>query len=248
MVLTFRQIQMTISEKYVLIDLGNTVSIYKENKCWCMGGDKEEGVEVIGQQSRETLNLFFFPTDQQLFTQHHKRYHIHMQANTQTNNQTNNKQTNKQINKHYTMQQRHKTLFNTSVSNTILQNILYLMYLKSYFCCDPNSMRILCGWKIYGDNCDLFLSSRDFKCKERNWEFTKVHEGRCHPHFRLSKQFGWSLEQKHLLAIWLNEIYSIFRHGLKILMMNKPLRWVHFCSIIFLQYQQSLWFIFYYQL
>ena len=70
------------------------------------GGDKEEGVEVIGQQSRETLNLFFFPTDQQLFTQHHKRYHIHMQANTQTNNQTNNRQktkiyneTNNQTNK-----------------------------------------------------------------------------------------------------------------------------------------------------
>ena len=61
------------------------------------------------------------------------------------------KQTIKQINKHYTMQQRHKRLYNTSVSNTILQNILYLMYLKSYFCCDPNSMRILCGWKIYGD-------------------------------------------------------------------------------------------------
>ena len=79
---------MTISEKYVLIDLGNTVSIYKENKCWCMGGDKEEGVEVIGQQSRETLNLFFFPTDQQLFTPHHKRYHIQMQANTQTHKHT----------------------------------------------------------------------------------------------------------------------------------------------------------------
>ena len=62
-------------------------------------------------------------------------------------------------------------------------------YLKSYFCCDPNSMRILCGWKIYGDNCDLFLSSRDFKCKERNWEFTKVHEGRCDLHFRLLKRF-----------------------------------------------------------
>ena len=53
-----------------------------------MGGDKEEGVEVIGQQSRETLNLFFFPTDQQLFTQHHKRYHIQMQANTHSNKQT----------------------------------------------------------------------------------------------------------------------------------------------------------------
>ena len=47
---------------------------------------------------------------------------------------------------------------------------------RAQFCFDPNSMS-LCGWKIYGDNCDLFLSSRDFKCKERNWEFTKVHEG-----------------------------------------------------------------------
>ena len=64
-----------------------------------MGGDKEEGVEVIGQQSRETLNLFFFPTDQQLFTQHHKRYHIQMQANTQSNKHTNT-QTHKQTNKH----------------------------------------------------------------------------------------------------------------------------------------------------
>ena len=47
---------------------------------------------------------------------------------------------------------------------------------RAQFSFDPNSMS-LCGWKIYGDNCDLFLSSRDFKCKERNWEFTKVHEG-----------------------------------------------------------------------
>ena len=49
-----------------------------------MGGDKEEGMEVIGQQSRETLNLFF-PTDQQLFTQHHKD--ITLDASKQTNKQ-----------------------------------------------------------------------------------------------------------------------------------------------------------------
>ena len=52
-----------------------------------MGGDKEEGMEVIGQQSRETLNLFF-PTDQQLFTQHHKDITFRCkQTNKQTNKQ-----------------------------------------------------------------------------------------------------------------------------------------------------------------
>ena len=70
-----------------------SVSIYKAGKQMLMhGGDKEEGMEVIGQHPRETLNLFF-PTDQQLFTQHHKRYHIQMQENTQRkkkNKQPNN--------------------------------------------------------------------------------------------------------------------------------------------------------------
>ena len=59
------------------------------------------------------------------------------------------------------------------------------------FCCDQNSMSV-CGRKIYDDNCDLFLASRDFKCKERNWEFTKVHEGGPRPghlHFTLFNRF-----------------------------------------------------------
>ena len=156
------------------------------------------------------------------------------------------KQTIKQINKHYTMQERNKILLNTSVSNTILQNILYLMYLKSYFCCDPNSMRILCGWKIYGDNCDLFLSSRDFKCKERNWEFTKVHEGRCDLHFRLLKRFqNCFAENMDGTFIFSFSFYLLIIFLYQMKKKPVPRTCVHSLGFFFTQQMHSLWIEFF---
>ena len=96
------------------------------------------------------------------------------------------KQTNKQTNKY---------LLIKIIGHLIMisfYNSVFLAFDRIHiFCCDQNSMSV-CGRKIYDDNCDLFLASRDFKCKERNWEFTKVHEGGPRPghlHFTLFNRF-----------------------------------------------------------
>ena len=68
-----REIWFIESDKYAwqyvrntFLQMGKIQRAWEENKCWCMGGDREEGMDVIGQQSREKIwnwEIWFIESD-----------------------------------------------------------------------------------------------------------------------------------------------------------------------------------------